>query len=63
MQELSLAASMLEQTAHLVRNKTDIKKVQGTIGPLAGVYADSLKFGFTELAEAEGYKNVAVCIN
>lgn len=63
MHELSLAANMLEQIAPLVKNKTELKKVHVTIGPLAGVHAESLEFGFTELAKADGYTDVALIIH
>jgi hydrogenase nickel incorporation protein HypA/HybF len=62
MHELSLAAGMLDQIAALVKNKTDLKTVHITIGPLAGIFAESLEFGFTELARADGYLNVVLVI-
>jgi len=63
MHELSLAATMLEQIAPMIKNKRDLRKVTITVGPLAGVYADSLQFMFTELARVEGYPGVELIIN
>ena len=62
MHELSLALSLLEAVAPRVPHKAALREVHVTVGPLAGVCAEALEFGFAEIALREGYLNAKLSI-
>ncbi|MBD3321241.1 MAG: hypothetical protein GF350_09120 [Chitinivibrionales bacterium] len=62
MHELSLAASILDLIAEKVPSGASLHKVNVTVGPLAGIWTDSLEFCFNELAQERGYDNARICI-
>ncbi|MBD3345813.1 MAG: hypothetical protein GF401_12190 [Chitinivibrionales bacterium] len=62
MHELSLAANILDIISEKAPSKAAIRKVNVTVGPLAGIWTESLQFGFDELAREQGFKNARLCI-
>jgi hydrogenase nickel incorporation protein HypA/HybF len=55
MHELSLADSILELVGPKVPGAEKLTAVHVTVGPLSGVCAESLRFGFDALAEERGF--------
>lgn len=63
MHELSLAANILDLISEKVPEKSCLQKVNVTVGPLAGIWPESLEFCFDELAHQQGYENARISIN
>ena len=63
MHELSIASSILELIGTKVPDKTKLDHVHITIGPLAGIFSDSLEFCFNVLAAFEGYSKASLVIH
>lgn len=63
MHEMSIAESILEGIEESLGEKKVLQVVRLTLGPLAGVNADSLQFCFTELAETMGFGKPELDIN
>jgi hydrogenase nickel insertion protein HypA len=62
MHELSLAAGILETIGKLVPQAAAVREVHVTVGPLAGVSAEALEFGFGELARQDGFAHARLVI-
>ena len=63
MHELSLATSMMELLGPKVPERAGLVKVNVTLGPLAGVCADSLSFCFDLIAPQFGFTKAVLEIN
>ena len=55
MHELSIAETMLQRIAETLGGPRRLLAATATIGPLSGVCAESLRFAFTEVADAMGF--------
>jgi hydrogenase nickel incorporation protein HypA/HybF len=55
MHELSIAEGILSAIEQCLGGKKILTKINLSIGPLAGVSAESLEFWFTEIAKEKGF--------
>lgn len=62
MHELSVATDMLKIIEEDLGGKQELACVRVTLGPLAGICAESLTFCFTEVAEQEGFGRPTLAI-
>ncbi|MBD3315004.1 MAG: hypothetical protein GF344_04400 [Chitinivibrionales bacterium] len=62
MHELSLMDSVFDLIAPKVRDPGKLVAVYVTVGPLSGVCADSLLFGFDLLAEERGFDHAKLVV-
>ena len=63
MHELSLVTSMMELLGQKVTARAELIKVNVTLGPLAGLSADSLSFCFDLIAPQFGFGKAVLEIN
>ncbi|MFW5798215.1 MAG: hydrogenase maturation nickel metallochaperone HypA [Planctomycetota bacterium] len=63
MHEFSLAESMLSIVEDQLGHKARLASATVTVGPLAGIDAESLRFCFTEVARQEGFGEPTLVTN
>jgi hydrogenase nickel incorporation protein HypA/HybF len=63
MHELSIAQGILDTIENQIKSVKPITRIFLTIGPLAGVSAESLEFWLSEIAKQKGFGAPTVVIN
>ncbi len=63
MHELSVAQSILDTIEKQLGSIKPLTRIVLTIGPLAGISADSLEFWLSELAKQKGFGSPGVTVN
>ncbi len=63
MHEMTLAQDMIRIIERTLGGKVRLERVNVTIGPLAGISGESLRFCFTEIARLEDFGEPELTIN
>jgi len=63
MHELSVAESILQIVEQAIEGKRELASATVTLGPFAGICADSLKFWFPQVARERGFGEPELVVN